>query len=115
MNSNYSIGVDKIDQERFKVINKGRTPEHDSKINNKKQLILATHYILWHGAFGHDLESTKDVLKSEHESGFLENWDLNYLYTLIEKPYEERLVIAGQLIAAEIDRLEFNKQIQNNK
>lgn len=34
------------------------------------------------------------------------NWDEEYWNKMMEKPYKERLIIAGALIAAEIDRLQ---------
>lgn len=34
------------------------------------------------------------------------NWDHSWFRRLLDKPYKERLVIAGALIAAEIDRLQ---------
>jgi len=34
-----------------------------------------------------------------------QGWDESYFAKLLDKPYKERLVIAGALIAVEIDRL----------
>lgn len=39
-----------------------------------------------------------------------DNWDKKWFTNLCERPYQKRLVIAGALIAAEIDRLSFNLQ-----
>jgi hypothetical protein len=36
-----------------------------------------------------------------------ENWDHDICKKMVEKPFEQRLVIAGALIAAEIDRLNY--------
>lgn len=36
---------------------------------------------------------------------YLENWDQDTVSNMMSKPYKERLIIAGALIAAEIDRL----------
>lgn len=41
------------------------------------------------------------------ESECPENWDINIWNKMISKPYKERLIIAGSLIAAEIDRLNY--------
>ena len=38
--------------------------------------------------------------------GSIENWDEDRLRYMADKPYKERLIIAGALIAAEIDRLQ---------
>lgn len=35
-----------------------------------------------------------------------ENWDTEVWLKMMRKPYKERLIIAGALIAAEIDRLQ---------
>lgn len=35
------------------------------------------------------------------------NWDIEWLTNIMNKPYTERLAIAGSLIAAELDRLKY--------
>src|SRR6478736_2572402 len=37
--------------------------------------------------------------------GYIENWDADWLRYTANKPYKERLIIAGALLAAEIDRI----------
>ncbi|MBX2976439.1 MAG: hypothetical protein KF721_09910 [Ignavibacteriaceae bacterium] len=87
-------GIDLISEERAKQINKGKTAEADLTKNPKGQLsvaagILAQKYI------------PKDVINSWAPVG----WDYDNWLQLLDKPYPERLVIAGALIAAEIDRV----------
>lgn len=43
------------------------------------------------------------------------NWNKQRFIKLVKKPYVERLVIAGALIAAEIDRLQNQKTHKNEK
>lgn len=38
------------------------------------------------------------------------NWNVNHFLKMIKKPYKERLSIAGALIAAEIDRLNYEQK-----
>lgn len=44
-----------------------------------------------------------------HEAKAPSGWDTNYWEYVMSKPYKQRLIIAGALIAAEIDRLNYNK------
>lgn len=90
-------GIQLIAKERLEQIEKhGKTPEHDVLNNNEQQLVEA--------AF---------VLISDPEEGFpfpvetlcpLE-WDKEVFKRMMNKPHRERLIIAGALIAAELDRL----------
>lgn len=50
------------------------------------------------------------LLAAEHEEGidtesYPDGWDKEICTHMLSKPYKERLIIAGALIAAEIDRL----------
>lgn len=44
------------------------------------------------------------------------HWDEDWFYKLLNEPYEERLVIAGALLAAEVDRICYinNQKVKNN-
>ena len=99
-------GIDLISQEREEQLTKhGITVESDVENNNEYQLVDAA-----------------SALVSPHEESFEEmyvqtqsdyppvGWDKEPLLALlsdkeIRKPYKDRLVIAGALIAAEIDRI----------
>lgn len=43
------------------------------------------------------------------------NWNIDWWIRLTCKPYEERIVIAGALIAAEIDRLNWSETAESEK
>ena len=94
-------GIDLISQEREEQLTKhGITVESDVENNNEYQLVDAA-----------------SALVSPHEESFEEmyvqtqsdyppvGWDKEIWGKLIRKPYKDRLVIAGALIAAEIDRI----------
>lgn len=88
-------GIELIAQERAEQIEKhGRTIEKDVELNDDQQLSLAAEMLL----------------AVEHEEGidsesYPDGWDKEICTYMISKPYKERLIIAGALIAAEIDRL----------
>ena len=44
-----------------------------------------------------------------NEGNFPINWDNNFTQNVVYKPIKERLIIAGALIAAEIDRINYKK------
>jgi hypothetical protein len=86
-------GIELIAAERQEQIEKhGRSIEADVKYNRTGQLVS--------GAIS--------LIRAEHR-GFWEempmNWDVAICKKMAKKSYKERLVIAGALIAAEIDRL----------
>ena len=59
-------------------------------------------------ACGQLIKAAKELL--EENNPFLcepENWDEAWFLKLLNKPYKERLAIAGALIAAELDRLNY--------
>lgn len=92
------IGIELIAYERQKqIIDYGRTAQHDSVVNNQKQLSKAARCLLY-----------PDGSASECPKG----WDLETWQRLRKKPYKERLVIAGALIAAEIDRLDYDQEVE---
>lgn len=88
-------GVQLIAQERQEQIEKhGRTLEHDGCVNGSGELATAAEMLL----------------AVEHEEGidpesYPDGWDKDVCSYMISKPYKERLIIAGALIAAEIDRI----------
>lgn len=92
-------GIELIAQERQEQIEKhGRSVESDVEINANCELISAACALLHT-----DSElSPMDLIKEMK----LKNWDSGILDKMDSKPYKERLIIAGALIAAEIDRLQ---------
>lgn len=97
--SNRTInGMMAIQLERRDQLTKhGRTIEQDVEQNTMHQLIEAATALLELGHFTNtDLLVTLPI-----------NWNLETWTHMMGKPYKERLVIAGALIAAEIDRLNY--------
>lgn len=103
-------GIELIAQERQEQIEKhGRTIELDVRNNNHYQLSEAA-----------GLLSTPDMgadLAVEPDECCPVDWDLSIWKKMCEKSYEQRLIIAGALIAAELDRLlklQENEDRRNN-
>lgn len=88
-------GVDFIAQERQEQIEKhNKSLKDDLYFNSGFQLAVAAEMLL----------------ASEHEEGidsesYPENWNHEVCMHMLSKPYKQKLIIAGALIAAEIDRL----------
>lgn len=92
-------GIELIAEERVEQINKhGRTIYRDVMENKSEQL-----------SFGAALLTCPNPLSMgfnpNSENGRPEGWDSKIWNKMMLKPYKERLIIAGALIAAEIDRL----------
>lgn len=96
---NKKSGVELIAEERREQIEKhGRTIQSDIEINPNGELCWAASMLL-----GTPGEASVIDLLAETK---LKNWDQDILRRMDKKPYKERLIIAGALIAAEIDRLQ---------
>lgn len=80
-----SIAVERADQQK-----KGYTINHDVMFNKNDELITAVF-----GLINHKYGEMPDA------------WSDHAINKMLSKPYKERLVIAGALIAAEIDRLNY--------
>lgn len=88
-------GVELIAKERKEQIEKhGRTIEYDKKYNVSDQLRIAAMTLMFKGP-----------IKRVCPTG----WDKKVWKKMSEKSYEERLIIAGAFLAAELDRLEYKK------
>lgn len=87
-----SKGITLIAKERQRQIEKGKTPESDMKINANCQLADVASSLA-------DPDGLNIMFSPD---GWSDEDYLNLMY----KPYRERLIIAGALIAAELDRLE---------
>lgn len=57
----------------------------------------------------YELRNSARALMATHPSNadIPEGWKSSIMYHAVNKPYKERLIIAGSLIAAEIDRLQY--------
>lgn len=83
-------GIELIAEERQEQITKhGRTIERDIDQNSDGELIVAAI-----GAI------------NGNDASFPAGWDLVFVQKICDKGVKERLIIAGALIAAEIDRLQ---------
>jgi hypothetical protein len=98
-------GIELITEEREKQISKhGFTGEHHAQHAewyDEGQLIEAAHKL--------SFAIAKDEVPK--------NWDLEWFQNLCNRPHKERLVIAGALIASEIDRMneiQINSLEKNN-
>jgi hypothetical protein len=96
-------GIELIAEERNEQITKHyRSVEHDVAVNKDEQLIRAANQLLMDNEiFGTDEQRMK-VLMSMVPVG----WNPDIYKKMISKPFKERLVIVGALIAAEIDRIQ---------
>lgn len=90
-------GIELITQEREEQIQKhGRTPEHDKTFNNTWPPSLTK------AASSLTVDPMTDLVAVY---GKPDAWDDKIWRKMCSKTYKERLVIAGALIAAEIDRI----------
>ena len=84
-------GAELIAKERLEQINKhGRTVESDLRDNKFSQLI--------DGAMG-------ILMTNRSQRDIPDFWSPEIWQKMIDKPYKERLIISGALIAAEIDTI----------
>ena len=95
-------GLKMIKRERVEHFTKhGRTLEMDAEKNKEYQLTAAAMMLLMQTPGSADpMQSVEKII----EAG---SFDEPLIRTMMAKPYEKRLVIAGSLIAAELDRLKF--------
>lgn len=92
-------GIELITAERIFQLFKGQSIDDDVRYNPSYQLKNAARYLLMNGI--ENTDSTNFV-----PSG----WDIVRWRRMFNKPYIERLMIAGALIAAEIDRLQHKEE-----
>jgi len=89
-------GIERIAIERAEQIDKhGRTIGKDLAHNGKFQLALAASWLV-----------APDIFEGDAFDRCPDEWDENLWNKMCSKGYHERLIIAGALIAAEIDRLQ---------
>ncbi len=89
-------GIELIAIERQEQIEKhGRTIQNDVRLNEDKQLVWGAIQ-LFSREFGYATDPDDKP----------EGWDILIWEKMQSKSYKERLIIAGALIAAEIDRLQ---------
>lgn len=94
--------VECIVAERRKQIAMGFTVRHDSCINGERQLTYAARMLIQFGERGaFSIKASCPV-----------SWDPERWEKMCRKPYEQRLIIAAALIAAEVDRLKFDAAVK---
>lgn len=105
-------GIELIAQERAEQIEKhGRTVEKDAELNSDYQLLDAAVRLLSKHAEGrntldkNDMEAPDDGMDYLFKAMIPDGWNEQIWNKMFDRPYKNRLVIAGALIAAEIDRL----------
>lgn len=98
-------GIELIAEERQEqIVKHGRTIELDVLQNKDGQLCHGASLLLqkFEGSpFEHLTPGLDDAFRDIVPIG----WDEQIYHKMFDKPYKERLIIAGALIAAEIDRL----------
>ncbi len=94
-------GIEKITEERNRQIKElGYDGNYDFKNNFSSQLTQVVGVLI--------TDMPEEFMEAfiEYQSAYPpDGWDRDYWSRLVRKPFKERLVIAGALIAAEIDRL----------
>jgi hypothetical protein len=91
-------GIELIAQERKEQIEKhGRSTGDDVRFNNKGQLQRAAEILI---------TIDEDIDLYRHKLFIPSGWNKDIWFKMLNKPHKERLIIAGVLIAAEIDRLQ---------
>jgi hypothetical protein len=96
-------GIELIADERKEQIEKhGRSVECDVKFNSHYQLTIGAELLIQ--ILNDSINEDMDEYDECPEPPFM--WDRKLWDKMCRKPYKERLIIAGALIAAEIDRLQ---------
>lgn len=89
-------GIELIAEERAEQVDKhGRTLGKDIAHNGQYQLALAASWL-----------AVPDIFEDDAFEHCPPGWDKNLWNKMLSKGYHDRLIIAGALIAAEIDRLQ---------
>lgn len=100
---NKLTGVESIAKEREKHYKENNCHVEDDVEHNKRgELTAAAHLLISY------TENDSDFINEKCSLFFLATrWNEVRLFKMMHKPYKERLIIAGALIAAEIDRLNY--------
>ena len=102
MNKYPSQGVALIATERAKQLST-RSVESDIELNDQHQLSYAAQVLL--NVDYENYFTVKGSIGKEYADKYCPpNWDRDKWFALLQKPFKERLIIVGALIAAELDR-----------
>ena len=97
------IGIELISKEREEQLSKHHIAVIDDAMYNKG-------YQLSFAAAALSCPFPESMgLSSENQYGCPSGWDAKIWCKMIHKPYKDRLVVAGALLAAEIDRLQLSE------
>jgi hypothetical protein len=101
-------GIQQISQERKDQLEKcGIKLHHDVDYNAEGQLAKAASIL----CIDYPMQClTKEDVEEDYRP---EGWNEQRWINMINKPYVERLAIAGALLAAEIDRINYNNETGN--
>ncbi len=92
-------GIELITQERKEQIEKhGRTIQEDTEMNRDYQLVIAA------GVLTEFIDNETSLVTADDTCP--KGWDYKIWQKMWDKSFKKRLIIAGALIAAEIDRLQ---------
>lgn len=98
-------GIELIAKERQEQIEKhGRSIKLDAYNNDAGQMLWMANWLIQAGNFSED--AAHKVATSECPY----DWNESIIFKMMIKPHKERLIIAGALIAAEIDRLNYKEE-----
>jgi hypothetical protein len=90
-------GIELIAEERREQIEKhGITVKYDAEYNTEEQLANAAELLV----------AADHIITNDPLDYLPKDWNGKLWMKMWNKPYKERLIIAGALIAAEIDRLQ---------
>ena len=106
-------GIEKIAKERNEqLVKHHRSIISDVELNQFGQLSFAASIL----SYQYDAEGEPffDTVAEMNKHTPPLGWGLGIWQHMLGKDYEERLTIAGALIAAELDRLDREKQIENS-
>ena len=110
MASGYSSqhsGIGKMFAERMEQLDlHGISVRQDAQYNTDKQLIVAAHILS--GRESLDKESYEELEQLRPEG-----WNVPRWMHICKKPYLDRIIIAGALLAAEYDRLMYDEKAAN--
>lgn len=102
-------GIQLISEERKQQILKHSKTVYYDVTNNDRFQLSEVASLLAAENWGH--QSEEDIADEYGPYG----WEEAVLIKMLKKPYKERLIIAGALIAAELDRLSWCDVFPNQK
>lgn len=105
-------GLRLFTDERVKHFNEGRTLDKDIEQNNNHQLVNIARFLLLQV----NPSTTFQEMTLSTLCQLCPNWDKEVLSSYVKSDYKTRLVIAGALLSAELDRIVFvNDQLNEFK